>query len=504
MLRAFGSLLFVGIFASSAAADKRIELRVGPPQPILEHAALSGHTLYLNRCIGGCQIAPGDDDMTQTPIKSLAAPSNLTLAEATDVTEQEWQQIVQCVKEVYSPLNIKVTDQKPAAGTSYSGVVFSGTDADKSFPKFMTGSPGVTGGFAFVPGNCSANIRGVAYVFADNQTVNVFANDQGPTNTLSARVNSLCATIAQETAHSFGLDHSFEYVDDKASACNDPMSYETDCGGQRFFRNRAARCGVSGGIDGSEPGPRDCKCGFSQNTHLHLLNLFGEGTSLIPAPTAAITQPATSSTAANSLPGTIVASAGSKRGVGRVELFINGHKWAEVKGAAFGSLGQPDPSPYSIQIPAAVPDSIVDLQVKAYDDLELVGESAVITLVKGAAGGCTSAASCAEGQRCEAGKCFWDPPAGEVGDACTFPEFCKSGQCSDSTIQDDGVCTQPCVVGLADACPNGLECIAVGNGGICYTAADGGGCCSAGTETPWAPFVLGLGIFGFVVIRRRK
>ena len=102
------------------------------------------------------------------------------------------------------------------------------------------------------------------------------------------------------------------------------------------------------------------------------------------------------------------------------------------------------------------------------------------------------------------GKCFWDAPAGEVGDPCTFPEFCKSGQCSDTTIQDDGICTQPCVVGVADGCPMGLECVAVGNGGICYTPSDGGGCCSASNDTPWAPLVLGAGILGFVVVRRRR
>ena len=362
-------------------------------------------------------------------------------------------------------------------------------------------APGA-GGVAIVSSNCTPIVRGVSYAFAEKSNLDVFALEVGGDTSSKNRALGLCWVIAQETAHSMGLDHEFRYSDDQASSCNDPMTYRDDCGGQKFFRNRFAVCGE---FPNDGVSPRDCKCGINQNSHLKLLSVFGEGTSTIPAPTALITTPGQSSMNANSLPTTIIASAGSKRGVNRVELFVNGHEWAEVKGAPFArNIGQPIPSSYSIQIPASLPNSIVDIQIKAFDDLEVVGESPTLTLVKGAAGGCADATTCAEGQRCEAGKCFWDPPAGEVGDPCTFPEFCKSGQCSDSVIQADGICTQPCVVGVADGCPTGLECIAVGNGGVCYTAGDGSGCCSTSRDTPWAPLMLGAGILGFVVLRRRR
>jgi hypothetical protein len=284
------------------------------------------------------------------------------------------------------------------------------------------------------------------------------------------------------------------------------MTYETDCGGQKFYRNRFAKCGVSGGADGRDPGPRDCQCGTSQNSHLKLLNLFGEGTSLIPPPTVDITTPSASSTAANSLPNTVIAEAGSKRGVARVELYLNGYKWASAPGVPFGRAGQPNPGGYPLVIPNEVPDSIYDVKVVAYDDLEISGESETFTVTKGAAGGCATADTCLKGQKCEAGKCFWDPPAGEVGDACDFPQFCKTNQCSNSTIQGDGICTQTCVVGVADGCPSGLECVSTGgNGGLCYFPGDGGGCCSTSdSDVPWGALLFGSTVFGFVLLRKKR
>lgn len=472
-------------------------------KPALPAGALAGHTIFLNRCMpSGCPMTVGADDMSANPTPSNVPPGPVTLAPASDLTEQEWADIVKCVQEVYSPFNVTVTDQRPTNLAQYSGIMVAGNNTTKAGTTL--GLPPGVGGLGGGTG-CNPDPKGVAFAFADNDNVNIFAFEALGNNSSEARVLGMCWIIAQETGHNFGLDHEFEYIDDKASACNDPMTYEADCGGQKFFRNRFAACGVSGGIDGSPPGPRDCFCGGSQNSHLKLANLFGDGTSLIPAPTATITTPAASSTAANSLGTTVTANAGSKRGVGRVELHINGYKWSETKGALFGRMGQANPSSYQLVVPAEVPDSIVDIQIKAFDDLEIVGESPVITVVKGKAGGCTAASECAEGQKCEAGKCFWDPATGEVGDPCTFPQACKSGLCSDTVFQGDGICTQDCVIGLADACPAGLACVDAGNGNaVCFTPLDDGGCCSSGHDSPWGAFALGGFVLGLIALRRKR
>ena len=64
--------------------------------------------------------------------------------------------------------------------------------------------------------------------------------------------------------------------------------------------------------------------------------------------------------------------------------------------------------------------------------------------------------------------------SGEVGDACTYPEFCLSQLCSDSLVQGPGVCTQTCVVGLEGACPMGLTCVDTGGNGVCYPVEETG------------------------------
>jgi len=66
-----------------------------------------------------------------------------------------------------------------------------------------------------------------------------------------------------------------------------------------------------------------------------------------------ITSPANNGTAQN---GQVVTfSAGSKRGVARSDLYLNGYKWASVEGAPYGNSGQPNPSTYNVLFPSAVP-----------------------------------------------------------------------------------------------------------------------------------------------------
>ncbi|HRC59089.1 MAG TPA: polyketide synthase, partial [Kofleriaceae bacterium] len=70
---------------------------------------------------------------------------------------------------------------------------------------------------------------------------------------------ALCVTAAQETGHTFGLDHQM--------LCNDPMTYLPACG-KHYFRRMDAHCG--------EHDPRPCRCGDAfQNSYLTLLDTFG-------------------------------------------------------------------------------------------------------------------------------------------------------------------------------------------------------------------------------------
>ena len=148
--------------------------------------------------------------------------------------------------------------------------------------------------------------------------------------------------------------------------------------------------------------------------------------------------------------------------------FLNGYKWAETKGAFFGANGQPEAS-YSLILPPDVPDGVIDIVVRAQDDLEVATDSAPITVTKGTP--CATADTCAEGQLCEAGRCFWAPPVGELGEECTFTQFCKGELCQ-SLDSGESRCTQNCVLGIEDSCPPNFQCLANGdNTGVCWPAS---------------------------------
>jgi hypothetical protein len=445
--------------------------------------------LYLERCRGGCVVHHGDDDARTLTSNIPSAPSAAigefasTAHQVGAAADAEWAQVVQCVTEVYSPYDVVVTDAKPAAGSHYHEALVAGLPTDIGLTRDILG-------IAPLASDCRA---------IDDELSFTFANQHSPIH----HVLEVCWTASQESAHAFGLDHEYEFANHR-SACSDPMTYRNDCGGEKFFRNQAASCG--------ETAVRSCKCGATQNSHLKLLSVFGPGAPITGAPTVALTAPAAGDAM---LAGPIEATAGAKRGVARVEAWFNGFAWAQAPGAAFLLDGQLDPSAYELAIPAELPDSIVDVQAVAYDDLGAMTQSAAVTLTKGAP--CIADERCARGQRCDAGRCRWDPPIGELGEACDYPQFCKTQRCEG--VAGETVCSQPCIVDFPDglpasvagACPDGLACGATGAtadssfDGVCVPAPTGAGCCRVGPRggDGWSAVGLGLVVAG-LARRRRK
>ncbi|MBL0215997.1 MAG: hypothetical protein IPQ07_19215 [Myxococcales bacterium] len=451
----------------------------------VSHAGTVSKIIYLERCKGGCLITKGglDDALTLHSTIPKGNATEFTLAEFENSAGQtgaaadaEWAEVVKCVREVYSPFAAVITDVKPV-GTSYHVNVVAGVAPDLGLSSSILGiSPGVS---------CAP---------VDNRITYTFANAQGGTG--RNRVNHLCWTIAQETAHTYSLDHSYAFSD-QSSACNDPMTYRSDCGGQKFFRNDGATCG--------EYQPRPCDCGASQNAHLTLLATFGPGTPLTAPPTLSVTQPAPNAQIAAST--AVIATAYSQRGVKTLELWLNGYKWGTAKGAGFGADGQPESS-YSIPIPAAVPDGVIDIVVKAKDDIDATTTSPTLTVTKGAP--CVTEASCAAGQQCANGRCFWDAPVGVLGDECTYAQYCLSGVCQGTA--DKQICTEQCIVGVADSCsdPAAYECLETSPGkGVCWPKGeDTGNCLGCATSGPGgaaaAPFAFFAFGLAFVLRRRRR
>lgn len=489
------SALFVLAFLPATAVAEelpgRIPLGQGervllPPAPgvdltPVEHAGVVSPIIYLERCKGGCTVTGAGLDDAKSYTSSIAANGANTIGEYQNGSGQtgaaadaEWNAVVQCVKEVYSPYGAQVTDVKPTAATGYHMDIVAGLPQDIGMGNGILGvSPGV---------GCQPRDNGITYSFANAHG----GNGQN-------RIWNLCWTIAQESAHTYGLDHAFVFQDG-VSACNDPMTYRTDCGGQKFFRNSSATCGENTG--------RPCKCGATQNAHLSLLNTFGAGQSIVPLPTVTVSSPAANAKITNG--SAVVAEAFSKRGIGTVELWLNNYKWAEVKGAKFLANGQPM-STYSLALPQDVPDGVIDIVVKAKDDIGGTTAAPTVTVTKGAP--CASEATCANGQRCDAGRCLWDPPVGEIGDKCTFSQYCLSGICQGTA--DETICTTSCIPGVADSCemPDVFECLEQSPGkGVCWPKDSGdAGCCSTSKDSGAAPFAFGLfGLFGVTLVLRRR
>ena len=479
------ALLAAALLASPAPAaaeaptgDEPVRMFVRlPRESFIQHATVSP-ILVLERCVGGCMVRPGPSDARAMTSGIVSAPS--TVDEFTDragqsgaAADETWDALVQCVREVYSPFAVQVTDTKPTGGQSFHLAIVAGRSSNIGLPANILGIAGGAG--------CEPADNVISFSFAN-------AHAMYPP---SRYLYELCATVAQESAHAFGLpNHAWEYLDGR-SACNDPMTYRGDCGGQKFFRNEQVRCG--------DFMLESCSCGSTQNSHLKLLSIFGKGQSLIPAPTVEITTPAASGGA---LPGAVVAMASSRRGVAKVELLLNGYKWAEAPGAAFGANGQPATA-YPLTVPGEIPNSVVDVVVRACDDIDECTDSAPVTVTKGAP--CTSADTCLAGQKCEQGKCYWDPPSGQIGDGCTYPQFCESGVCQGTA--EEKICTRACIVGVADSCPDGLTCYQAGASAICFFPPDdSGGCCSVGHDggLPWAHAGASALLLGVLLRRRRR
>ena len=478
-LLVLGVVMLIGRSAAAEPVSTAIppDGRVMVPTPdsafvTAPHAPISS-TLFLNRCAGGCSIVGGSVNDARSNMSTIPNPGRTyTVGEfradgqVGAAADTEWNAVVQCIRDVYSPYQVTVTDTRPSAGAYHMAIV-------AGLPEEV-GWPAATQGVA--PGSCNPQ---------DNVISFSFANAHPGTGT--DRVLNLCWTVAQESAHSFGLpDHAWEFADGR-SACNDPMTYRTDCGGQKFFRNADASCG--------DFAPGSCRCGSTQNSHRELIDVFGPGTPSTGAPTSVITLPLPDT----QLGAVVGVQAGSRRGIAKVQLRVNGFKWAEVKGTPFGANGQANPGTYAITVPSNLPDGIVDLVARACDDLGACTDSAVVTATKGVP--CTSADTCAERQHCEAGKCLWDPAAGELGDSCSFDQTCVSEMCSPTV--ENRICTQTCSTEMA--CPSGFDCLKTTAGDFCYLP-DGGGCCSAGDRAHHGYLQGGLSalVLALVVRRRRR
>ncbi|MGE0547415.1 MAG: hypothetical protein AB7O24_21105 [Kofleriaceae bacterium] len=403
----------------------------------------SSHTLYVNDCMpNGCVVKSGSDSsFTNT---SSIADTTVTLSPYMH-GQAHWDSVIECLKETFAPFDIQVVTEDPG-NVSHFEVMNAGVSSELN--------PGIedAGGIApFISCNAQRN-NNLAFVFA-NQT---------------ADVQYLCAAIAHEAGHMWGLSHSLDALD--------PMTY-MDLGSKKVWQNSEQTCGTTT--------PQGCRCFPStQNSFRYLNNTFGLASGLADA-TIAIDAPNDGQWVKPEFP--IRASMGSPLELLNSNVTIDGQ-----------TLGKLVELPLVWNAPASYTSGEHTIAVTATD----FGDRTVSASVKvNVMSSCASGASCDSGFHCLGGFCM---PGREIdgglGAACSSNDQCSTGACSSDGA--DSLCTATCDAG--SVCPDGFECIEGAN--ACWPiggagGGEGGGC---STTSGGGLMLAGLGVALATLTRRRR
>ncbi|HTL36953.1 MAG TPA: Ig-like domain-containing protein [Kofleriaceae bacterium] len=212
--------------------------------------------IYLNK--NGVTLQPGDNDSRTN--RSTIAPQQVTIA-PWNVSATNWQSTVSCMKDLFSRFDVTVTDVDPG-NVPHMEAVFGGSPT-------QVGMDANTAGVSPFTLDCSIIENSIVFTF---------------TGAFQMTPREACEVMAQEVAHSYGLDHQL--------TASDPMTY-LDYTGNRSFQDTTAQCGEyqarNCGINGST-------CRANQNSVALLKERLGtKGTDAV-APTMNWTSPANNAT----------------------------------------------------------------------------------------------------------------------------------------------------------------------------------------------------------------
>ena len=421
----------------------------------------SGTIIYFNRDGGRYSSGPYDSRKNTNGIGSGTI-------EPFECGDAVWREVMSCLKASFLPYDVRVTDIDPG-NVDHVETVVAGTPED-------LGLKSTVGGVA--PIGCDQYIDNpVAFAFSKKYACNA---------------DQICWTAAQETAHTFGLDHTVE--------CTDHMTYDADCSDVKRFRDVTKACGEDEDLPPDQDpskagGPRRCVCtnASEQNSHQTLLELFGPHQNLAPEVQFHRLRDGAAVTSGFA----IVLVVDDDLGLARVELFVDGEM--------LESKLEP---PFEFSAPASLADGAHQVTARAIDQSGLVGEASVTVTQQPP---CASNLECPSEYVCKAGQCIDGPTIhGGIGSICSNSAECQSKRCASGPGASR--CSAPCELG-ASTCPDGFDCLAAGDTGACWPGdelirtSDGGGCgCSvagASSRASFVGFLLGFALVGAALGRRR-
>ncbi|NVB84923.1 MAG: PEP-CTERM sorting domain-containing protein [Kofleriaceae bacterium] len=399
------------------------------------------HTIYLNPCLpNGCVVRPGNDD-AKTDTSSI--PQSQATLTAWPHGQTAWNNLLQCVRDMYAPFDIQVTDVDPGNADHFEVMVAGNANA--------IGVPGAGGVAPFVPCDGALENNIISFVFAADISNQDF----------------LCWAAAQESSHVFGLDHELN--------AKDPMTYLTPPIKKPGFQNEASDCG--------EDTPRACFCGGTkQNSYQYLMDTFGPS-NLEPA-TLAITSPKD---------GAWVKPGFAVRFESMSQLSVTTAS-LKVDGTQAQTIGQGDPHVFNTPATLTGGDHLV-----AVDAMDTGSRSMSSSITVHVMAACSASAPCETGH-CLGGYCL--PGAsvdGGLGATCDSNDDCVTETCG--LTGASGLCTDDCDAG--NKCPSGFACVDAGGTNVCWPSDDDGGCSTNGSDVPASLPLFGLGLLVLIVRRRR-
>jgi len=292
--------------------------------------------IYLNK--NGVTLSPGDNDSRLNRSSIVTAT---TAIPAWNVSSTTWSETVTCMRELFQRFDVQIVDTDPG-NVPHMEAVFGGSPTQLGLPTNVAGVSPFTTDCAIIENSIVFTFSG-AFTFTSREA---------------------CEIMAQEVAHSYGLDHEL--------LASDPMTYLTYTG-NRAFQDQLASCGESTarvcGINGST-------CRQQQNSVALLRERLGIADAI--APTLAWTQPANNSTVP---PGFEVKASGTDNiAVMGAVLKIDGQQVEMVAGAG----------PFNFITPATLTEGAHTVIVEVSDGKNIQSETRSVTVAKGAPPGGTT------------------------------------------------------------------------------------------------------------------
>lgn len=273
--------LLASAVASAAPSEESTPVVVTQRVAATAVERAQSRTLYMNR--DGVMLRPGTNDAHVGTSSLVAKPT--TIAPWTTISDDSWDQLMDCMHEVWQHFDVEVVDVRPGLDTPYIETVFAADPSQVGFP---------------------ANVAGVSPFASDCGIIEnsiVF----GFTNKLPTNPRKICEVVSQEIGHSYGLDHEL--------VAADPMTY-LGYTGDRSFQDVEASCG--------ETTVRACACGGTQNSYRTLLARLGAPGGDDTAPGLTIVSPSADAVVT---PGFDVHIAASDNvGLSSIALFVDGRR----------------------------------------------------------------------------------------------------------------------------------------------------------------------------------